>query len=55
MLGERDATAAKRLLSEYASALERNAADVFEGDFTVFGQLDRIVKARARDIKARRG
>jgi hypothetical protein len=50
-----DAEAAARLLGEYTGALEQCAADVFSGQFAVFDELDRIVSARARDIRLRRG
>jgi hypothetical protein len=50
-----DAEAAARLLGEYARALDQCADDVFSGQFEVFDELDRIVSARARDIRLRRG
>ena len=53
MLGERDNYAAARLVAEYAKALERHATDVLSGDFTVFEELDRIVKTRARGMTYR--
>lgn len=53
MLGERDNYAAARLVAEYAKALEQHAADVLSGDFTVFEELDRIVKTRARGMTHR--
>jgi hypothetical protein len=53
MLGERDNIAAGRLVAEYARALEQHAADVLAGDFTVFGELDRIAKTRARGMTYR--
>jgi hypothetical protein len=53
MLGERDNYAAARLLAEYARALEQHATDVLSGDFTVCGELDRIVRLRARGMTYR--
>jgi hypothetical protein len=53
MLGERDNYAAGRLVAEYARALDQHATDVLTGDFTVFGQLDQIVKTRARGMTYR--
>lgn len=51
MLGERDNAAARRLMDEYAKALEQHASDVLCGGFTVFAELDRVVKTRARGMK----
>jgi hypothetical protein len=45
-LGRRDAEEARRLLSRYATLLERHAADVLRGDFAVFPELARRVAAR---------
>jgi hypothetical protein len=53
MLRARDNYAAGRLVAEYARALDQHATDVLTGDFTVFGQLDQIVKTRARGMTYR--
>lgn len=50
MLGERDNYAAGRMVGEYAKALEQHATDVLSGDFTIFQELDGIVKTRARGM-----
>jgi hypothetical protein len=38
----------EKKLESYASAVRAYAADVLEGDFTVFAELDKIVKRRAQ-------
>jgi len=48
MLAERDNIAAGRLVQQYAKALEEYAGDVLDGDFSVFEELDKVVKTRAR-------
>lgn len=53
MLGERDNYAAGRMVAEYAKVLGQHATDVLSGDFTVFQELDRIVKTRARGMTYR--
>jgi hypothetical protein len=53
MLGERDNYAAGRLVGQYAAVLEQVAGDVLNGDFTIFEELDRVVKARARQMNRR--
>jgi hypothetical protein len=51
MLAERDNIAAGRLVAQYETMLAQHAADVLAGDFTIFEELDRIVKTRARDMR----
>lgn len=51
MLSGRDNDAAERLVGEYADALGRSAADVLSGDFTVFKDLNEIVRRRERDLR----
>lgn len=46
MLHERDHAQVSRLLGEYASALQKHAADVLSGDFSVFPVLEQRVASR---------
>lgn len=39
----------KELLTTYASALREHAADVLQGDFTVFPEVEKIVRKRMKD------
>lgn len=50
MLPSRDPAALRALLDEYAAELRLKADDVFCGDFTVFGVLDRCVDERIREF-----
>jgi len=50
MLGERDDAYTYGLLAEYSEALEHYGGDVLRGDFTVFRELDGVVKQRAREM-----
>lgn len=55
MLGRRDADEACHLLEEYATALERYASDVLDGDFSVFAELNRVVAERYAAARKARG
>ena len=39
----------KEILSTYARALREHAADVLQGDFSVFPELEKIVRTRMKD------
>ena len=39
----------KEILSTYARGLREHAADVLQGDFTVFPELEKIVRKRMKD------
>jgi hypothetical protein len=39
----------KELLSTYARGLREHAADILQGDFTVFPELEKIVRKRMKD------
>lgn len=39
----------KEILSTYARALREHAADVLQGDFSVFPELEKIVRKRMKD------
>ena len=41
-------------IEEYGTAVKEYAADILRGDFTVFSELEKIVKARARKIREER-
>ena len=47
----RDLKKIERVLTENARALRRYAADILNGDFRVFAQLDKIVKKRAARLR----
>ena len=53
MLGARDDQAVERLMREYAVALKLHAADILSGDFVIFPELTRIVKARFDEMRPR--
>ena len=40
-----------KVLTQHASALRTYAADILKGDFTLFPQLEQIVKKRAAELK----
>jgi hypothetical protein len=48
LFGERSAEGAFPLLNSYAAALERSAADVLAGDFSIFSTLEHEVRKRYR-------
>lgn len=54
MLAARDLVAARRLLDEYATALQKYCADVLEGRFEVFAKLNEVVNDRARHFLGER-
>lgn len=41
-------------LKQQAQALQKYAADILQGDFAVFRELEKLVKARQRQIQSRR-
>jgi len=47
--GQGDASASEHGLARAAADLDKYARDVLGGDFSVFEELDKIVKARARE------
>ena len=40
----------KEILSTYARGLQKHAADVLQGDFSVFPKLEKIVRKRMKDL-----
>lgn len=41
----------KDLIKKYASALSKYGKDILQGDFSIFKQLEKIVKKRAQELK----
>lgn len=39
----------ERIMGKYAQALRKHAADVLQGDFTIFPELEKIVRKRMKD------
>lgn len=39
----------ERIMGKYAQELRKHAADVLQGDFTIFPELEKIVRKRMRD------
>jgi hypothetical protein len=51
MFSHRSAGDVETLVGEYAEALQRDAADVLSGDFSVFRALNQIVAKRRREMR----